>query len=136
MVDLKIGDVASISVTVGGDVIDRFAEATGDMNPVHLDDGAARSAGLGGRIAHGMYSASLVSRVLGTVLPGPGTIYLGQTIRFGSPVSVGDTLNVGVEVKAIREDKPIVTLATYCRNQRGEDVLTGEAVVKVPALVK
>jgi acyl dehydratase len=130
---LKIGDVASFSRLVDGKAVDLFAEATGDRNPIHLDDSAASAAGFGGRIAHGMYSASLVSQILGMQLPGPGTIYLGQQIRFGVPVRIGDTLTVTAEVKAIRPDKPIVTIDTRCRNQRGEDVLTGEAVVKVPS---
>ena len=130
---LKVGDTASFSRTVDAKDVDLFAEATGDKNSIHLDDAAARAAGFDGRIAHGMYSASLVSQMLGMQLPGPGTIYLGQLIRFGVPVRIGDTLTVTAEVKSIRPDKPIVTIDTRCRNQRGEDVLTGEAVVKVPA---
>ena len=133
MQKLKIGDVATLTRTVDASAVDLFAEATGDKNPIHLDDAAAVTAGFAGRIAHGMYSASLVSQILGMQLPGPGTIYLGQQIRFGVPVRVGDTVTVTAEVKAIRPDKPIVTIDTRCRNQRGEDVLTGEAVVKVPA---
>ena len=133
MEKLKVGDAASLTRLVDDQAVKLFAEATGDRNPIHLDDAAARAAGFDGRIAHGMYSASLVSQMLGMQLPGPGTIYLGQQIRFGVPVRIGDTLTVTAEVKAIRPDKPIVTIDTRCRNQRGEDVLTGEAVVKVPA---
>lgn len=131
MKKLEVGDAASLTRIVDGTAVDLFAEATGDKNSIHLVDAAARAAGFDGRIAHGMYSASLVSQVLGMQLPGPGTIYLGQQIRFGVPVRIGDTLNVTVDVKSIRPDKPIVTLETRCRNQKGEDVLTGEAVVKV-----
>ncbi len=130
---LVVGESASLVKVVDGTAIDLFAEATGDRNSIHLEEAAARAAGFEGRIAHGMYSASLVSQVLGMQLPGPGTIYLGQQIRFGVPVRMGDTLEVTVEVKSIRPDKPIVTLETRCKNQKGEDVLTGEAVVKVPA---
>ena len=133
MEKLKVGDTATLSRTIGEKDVDLFAEATGDKNSIHLDDAAAKAAGFEGRIAHGMYSASLVSQILGMQLPGPGTIYLGQQIRFGFPVRIGDTLTVTAEVKSIRPDKPIVTIETRCKNQRGEDVLTGEAVVKVPA---
>jgi acyl dehydratase len=130
---LKVGDVATFTRTIDASAVDLFAEATGDKNPIHLEDAAAKAAGFEGRIAHGMISAALVSQMLGVHLPGPGTIYLGQQIKFGAPVLVGDTVTVSAEVKAIRPDKPIVTIETRCRNQRGQDVLTGEAVVKVPS---
>jgi 3-hydroxybutyryl-CoA dehydratase len=131
MKKLEVGDAAHLTRVVDETAVNLFAQATGDRNSIHLDDSAARAAGFDGRIAHGMFSASLVSQVLGMQLPGPGTIYLGQQIRFGVPVRIGDTLAVSVTVKSIRPDKPIVTLETGCKNQKGEDVLTGEAVVKV-----
>ena len=102
---------------------------TGDKNPVHLDDAYARTTRFGGRIAHGMLTAGLISAVLGTKLPGPGAIYLNQTLKFTAPVRIGDTITATAEVTAYREDKRIVTLKTDCTNQRGELVLTGEAVL-------
>jgi 3-hydroxybutyryl-CoA dehydratase len=109
-----------------------FAEVTGDHNPVHLDEEYAASTRFGRRIAHGMLGASLVSAVLANELPGRGTVYLSQTLRFTAPVFLGDTVTARVVVKALREDKPVVTLETFCTNQRGERVVEGEAVVLAP----
>lgn len=107
-----------------------FAEVSGDHNPVHLDPHYAAQTPFGGRIAHGFLTASIISAILGTDLPGPGSIYLGQTLKFLAPVRVGDTVTAGVEVIALREDKRIVTLRTDCVIQDGTLVLTGEATVK------
>jgi 3-hydroxybutyryl-CoA dehydratase len=111
------------------DIVD-FAEVSGDYNPVHLDPHYAAQTPFGGRIAHGFLTASIISAILGTELPGPGSIYLGQTLKFLAPVRVGDTVTVSVVVIAVREDKHIVTLRTDCVNQDGTMVLTGEATVK------
>jgi len=111
--------------------LDGFAAITLDTNPVHLDEAYAKTTRFGGRVAHGMLAASLVSAVLGTRLPGPGTIYLSQSLAFKGPVRIGDTLTATATVTAMRADKPIVTLATTVENQRGELVLSGEAVVLV-----
>jgi 3-hydroxybutyryl-CoA dehydratase len=111
------------------DIVD-FAQVSGDHNPLHLDPHYAAQTPFGGRIAHGFLTASIISAILGTELPGPGSIYLGQTLKFLAPVRVGDTVTVGVEVMAIREEKRIVTLRTDCINQDGILVLTGEATVK------
>ena len=129
--DLKPGDTAEITRTVTDDDIRKFADLIGDDNSVHLDDEYARQTRFGRRIAHGMLGASLVSAVLGTRLPGPGTIYLSQTFKFTAPVYPGDEVTARATVKAVKEGKPIVTLETVCTNQRGETVLTGEAVVLV-----
>ena len=111
------------------DIVD-FAEVSGDHNPLHLDPHYAAQTPFGGRIAHGFLTASIISAILGMELPGPGSIYLGQTLKFLAPVHVGDTVTAGVEVIALREDKRIVTLRTDCIIQDGTLVLTGEAPVK------
>jgi 3-hydroxybutyryl-CoA dehydratase len=111
------------------DIVD-FAEVSGDHNPLHLDPHYAAQTPFGGRIAHGFLTASIISAILGMELPGPGSIYLGQTLKFLAPVHVGDTVTAGVEVIALREDKRIVTLRTDCIIQDGTLVLTGEATVK------
>ncbi|HEV2860394.1 MAG TPA: MaoC family dehydratase [Pyrinomonadaceae bacterium] len=129
--DLKPGDTAEITKTVTDDDIRKFADLIGDDNSVHLDDEYAAKTRFGRRIAHGMIGASLVSAVLGTRLPGPGTIYLSQTLKFTAPVYPGDEVTARATVKNVKEGKPVVTLETVCKNQRGETVLTGEAVVLV-----
>ena len=131
--ELAIGDDASLVRTVGRDDIDLFAAAAGDANPAHLDADFAAGDIFGHVVAHGMWTAALVSAVLGTRLPGPGTIYLGQDLRFRKPVSPGDTITVTVTVREKRPEKRIVLLETLCTNQRGEEVLTGTATVIAPA---
>jgi 3-hydroxybutyryl-CoA dehydratase len=106
-----------------------FAEVTGDTNPVHLDDAYAEGTRFGRRIAHGMIAAGLISATLANDLPGPGTIYLNQTLQFRAPVYLDETITATVEVLEVRPDKPIATLATVCTNQNDEVVLEGEAVV-------
>jgi len=129
MSTLKTGDKASRSLTIRDETIRAFAEVTGDTNPVHLDDDYAAGTRFGRRIAHGMIAAGLISATLANDLPGPGTVYLNQTLKFKLPVYPGDTVTATVEVLSVRPDKPIVTLSTVCTNQDGEVVLTGEAVV-------
>ena len=129
---LSVGDAAEMSKTVTEEDVRAFADLTGDHNPVHLDEEYAAGTRFGRRIAHGMLGASLISAVLANELPGRGTVYLSQTLRFTAPVFLGDTVTARVTVKAVREDKPIVTLETVCTNQRGERVVEGEAVVLVP----
>ena len=108
-----------------------FAELSGDHNPIHLDDGYAATTRFGQRIAHGMFGASLISAVIGNDLPGTGSIYLSQSLKFLAPVLLEDTLTARATVTKIRDDKPIVTLETVCENQRGETVIKGEAIVLV-----
>lgn len=112
--------------------IQLFAHLSEDHNPVHLDEVYARATPFGGRIAHGMYTATLISSVLGNDLPGPGTIYLGQMLKFTAPVRIGDTITTTVEVLAVRAEKRIVILRTLCTNQTGTVVVEGEATVKAP----
>jgi 3-hydroxybutyryl-CoA dehydratase len=126
---LQPGDSVSRSVTVDDDTIRGFAEVTGDTNPVHLDDDYAAGTQFGRRIAHGMIAAGLISATLANDLPGPGTVYLNQTLTFKLPVYPGDTVTATVEVLSVRPDKPIVTLSTVCTNQDDKVVLKGEAVV-------
>ena len=129
MSTLKAGDRASRSLTISDETIRAFAEVTCDNNPVHLDDDYAAGTRFGRRIAHGMIAAGLISATLANDLPGPGTVYLNQTLKFKLPVYPGDTVTATVEVLTVRPDKPIVTLATVCTNQDDEVVLEGEAVV-------
>jgi phosphate acetyltransferase len=130
--ELKVGDSASLVRIVGRDDIDLFAAVSGDVNPAHLDATFAATDLFGHVIAHGMWTAALVSAVLGTKLPGPGTIYLGQELRFLRPVAPGDTITVAVSVKEKRPQKHIVLLETRCTNQSGQEVLAGTATVIAP----
>jgi acyl dehydratase len=129
--NLKVGDAAEVSKTITDEDVRAFAELMGDRNPVHLDEEYAAQTRFGRRIAHGMLGASLISAVLANELPGRGTVYLSQTLKFTAPVFLGDTVTARVVVKHVREDKPVVTLETVCTNQRGERVVEGEAVVLV-----
>ena len=131
MPTLNPGDKASRTQTISDEMIRSFADLTGDTNPVHLDDAYAAGTRFGRRIAHGMIAAGLISATLANDLPGPGTVYLSQTLQFKAPVYPGDTITTTVEVKNVRPDKPIVTLGTVCTNQDGMVVLEGEAVVLV-----
>ena len=127
----KPGDTASISKTITDDDIQKFADASGDHNPLHLDDEFAKSTRFGRRIAHGMFSASLISAVLANELPGQGSIYLAQTLKFVAPVFPGNTITARVTVISIRDDKPVMKLETVCTNQHDEVVIKGEATVLV-----
>lgn len=131
MTALTVGDRASRTMTITDETIRAFADLTGDHNPVHLDEAYAAGTRFGRRIAHGMIAAGLISAALANDLPGPGTVYLGQTLQFKAPVYPGDTITASVEVKAVRADKPIVVLSTVCTNQDGTRVLEGEATVLV-----
>lgn len=132
----NVGDSAEITKTIDQADIEAFAAVTGDHNPVHVDEMFAQQTRFGRRIAHGMLTASLISSVLANKLPGEGSVYLGQTLKFVAPVFPGDEVTARVTVKAVREDKPIVTLETICVNQRGETVIRGEATVLVSEMVK
>lgn len=125
----KTGESATLTKIITDDDVVRFAELSGDTNPVHLDDSYAERTRFGQRIAHGVLALGLVSAVLGTQLPGPGAIYLSQSIKFTRPVYVGDEITATVTVKEIRDEKPIIALETVCTNQHGERVLAGEAVI-------
>lgn len=128
--DLTIGATASFAKTVTEADILLFAGVSGDTNPVHIDADYAKSTQFQGRIAHGMLGASFISAVLGVRMPGPGTIYLGQTLRFKAPVRVGDTVVATATVTAIDEPKRRVTFSTVC-TVGGTVVIDGEATVMV-----
>jgi len=129
---LQIGDQASREYTISDEMIRAFAQASGDTNPLHLDEAYAATTQFGRRIAHGMLTASFISAVLANDLPGPGTIYLGQEVKFKAPVFIDDVITATVELTAYREDKRIATFKTTCTNQDGSTVLDGEAVVIAP----
>jgi len=129
MPTLTIGGKATRTQAITDEMIRTFATLTGDTNPVHLDDAYAAATRFGRRIAHGMIAAGLISAALANDLPGPGTVYLSQTLNFKAPVYPGDTITATIEVKALHASKPIATLATTCANQDGVVVLEGEAVV-------
>ena len=130
--DLQPGMMRSLRKTVTDQDIALFAEVSSDHNPVHMDDAAARQSIFGGRIAHGMLTAALISAVIGEQLPGHGTIYLSQTMRFLAPVRPGDTVTAEVEVTAIDMGRKRVTLDTRAFVGRTA-VLRGEAVVLAPS---
>jgi phosphotransacetylase/acyl dehydratase len=131
--ELNLGDSASIARTVTKQDIELFAVISGDVNPAHMDPAYAETDLFHRVIAHGMLSAGLISSVLGTKLPGPGTIYLGQELRFRHPVDIGDTITATATVKEKREEKRIVLLDCRCTNQTGKEVITGTAEVMAPA---
>jgi 3-hydroxybutyryl-CoA dehydratase len=130
--DLCLGMEAGHERRVGDRDIIAFADLTGDRNPLHLDDAFARTTRYGTRIAHGMLTASLISTVLGMKLPGPGSIYVSQSIYFRAPVRSGDLVRASARVTALEPSRRRVTLACRCAVE-GEIVLEGEAVVQVPA---
>jgi len=129
--ELRLGQSAERSHVVGVRDIEAFAAVSGDTNPVHLDEAYATATPFGGRIAHGMLSAAYISAVLGTELPGPGAIYLNQSLRFRRPVKIGDEVTAKVTVKALDEKRGHVTLETVCL-VNGKAVLDGEALVLAP----
>jgi len=129
--DLTVGQTAERVRTVGEADLVAFAAVTGDNNPVHLDAAYAATTSFGERIAHGMLSAGYISAVLGTTLPGPGAIYLSQTLAFKRPVRIGDAVTARVTVTQIDEPRARVTFATACL-VKGKTVVDGEAVVMVP----
>ena len=130
--EIAVGDRASMDRTVTRQDIELFALLSGDVNPQHLDAGYAASTPLHGVTAHGMLGGALISAVLGTRLPGPGTVYVGQTLAFHAPVRAGDRLCVTVTVLARDEATQHVTLACTCVNQEGFTVISGEAKVQAP----
>ncbi|MSP47748.1 MAG: MaoC family dehydratase [Alphaproteobacteria bacterium] len=130
--DLKIGMTASYAKTVTDADVVLFAGISGDTNPVHLNEEYAKETMFQGRIAHGMLSASFISTVLGTKLPGPGCIYLSQNLKFKAPVRSGDTVSATATITDIVPDKKRVVMQTTC-SVRNQIVLEGEAVVMVPA---
>ncbi len=129
--DLQIGQRETLMKTVMDDDVIAFADLSGDRNPVHLSDHFARKTRFGERIVHGLYTASLISTVIGMYLPGPGAVYLSQTLNFRGPVKIGDVINVVVEVQELTEKGRRVKLHCECLVD-GKVVLDGEALVMAP----
>jgi phosphotransacetylase/acyl dehydratase len=130
--EIQLGETASLVRTLSKEDIDLFAVMSGDVNPAHVDEEYARSDLFHKIIAHGMWGASLISTLLGTKLPGPGSIYLDQTLSFRQPVSIGDTVTVTVMVTAKEAEQHRVIFDCVCTNQRGEVVMSGSAKVIAP----
>ena len=129
---LKIGDHASVTKTVSETDVYLFAGITGDLNPAHTNEVAASKTMFKTRIAHGMLGAGFISAVLGMYLPGPGTIYMGQELKFTKPVHIGDTVTATATVEEIILEKNRVILDTTVVNQDGEIVIKGKATVMPP----
>lgn len=130
--ELKVGDSASVAKTVSETDVYLFAGITGDFNPAHVNEVEASKSRFQGRIAHGILSAGFISAAIAMKLPGPGTIYLGQELRFVKPVRIGDTITAVVTVTELQVEKNIVKLKTICTNQKGETVVSGIATVMPP----
>ena len=133
--DLAIGMRETIQKTVENEDVIGFAELSGDHNPIHLSEHFARKTRFGGRIVHGLYTASLISAVIGMRLPGPGSIYISQTLNFLGPVKIGDMVDVSVEVVELTEKGRRVRLACEC-SVGGKVVVAGEGVLSVPPAPK
>ena len=129
--DLSVGQTAEMTRVVGAADIEAFAEVSGDMNPLHLDEAYAKTTTFGERIAHGMLSGAYISAVLGGKLPGPGVIYLSQSLRFRRPVKIGDLVRARATVKVLDANRAHVTLDTVCE-VNGKTVVDGEALVIAP----
>jgi 3-hydroxybutyryl-CoA dehydratase len=129
--ELSVGDTAEMTFDVTEKAIETFAQVSGDDNPVHLDEDFARTTQFGTRIAHGMLSAGFISAMVGTKLPGYGSIYLSQTMRFRRPVKIGDQVTVRATITALDADKGRATLETVAL-VGGKPVVEGEALVMPP----
>lgn len=129
---IKVGDTAEFSKTVSESDVYLYAGITGDLNPAHINETYAKDTFFKTRIAHGMLTAGFISRILGMQLPGPGTIYMRQSLNFLAPVRFGDTITALVEVLEVIAEKNRVRLKTTCTNQEGTVVLDGEAMVSPP----
>ncbi len=129
--ELKVGDTFSTDRLVTDELIKKFADVSGDFNPIHLDEDVAKKTRFGKRIAHGMLSGAFISAVLGYEFSQRNIVYLSQTLKFTAPVFIDDTVTATATVTNIREDKPIVTLETVCTNQNGDVLVKGEAAVMI-----
>ena len=127
-----VGQTASVTRTISESDVYVFAGVTGDLIPAHTNEEYAKTTHFKTRIAHGMLSAGLISAVLGMQLPGPGTIYTGQTLKFLAPVHIGDTITATAEIKSLDLERNRVVLTTTCTNQEGTMVITGEATALLP----
>ena len=129
---IKIGDTASMKKTFTQDDVHTFAEISGDKNPIHLDEEYAAGTRFKKPLVHGILTSGMISALLGMQLPGPGSIYLQQSLYFRAPVYIGETITATVTVSKVRDNKPIITLETVCKNQDGTTVIDGEAVLLAP----
>ena len=132
--DIRIGQHAEYVRTVTSEDIEMFGQVSGDYNPLHFNEDWAKTTMFKGRIAHGILTATYVSTVIGMKLPGPGTIYISQSMKFRRPVRIGDEITARVEVIDKNDEKEFLTLKTVCVNQEGKMVLDGEAVVTMMRL--
>ena len=130
--ELEIGQTHETRIIITAEMIEQFAGATGDHNPIHLDEDYAKGTLFKARVAHGMLLGGVLSGILGTRFPGIGTIYLSQTLKFLKPTFIGDEITFCLKVLELFKEKKRVRLETVCLNQRGETVLTGEALVMPP----
>jgi len=130
--EITVGESAALERTLTWPDIELFAVMSGDVNPAHVDEEYARTDTFHKIVAHGMWGASLISALLGTRLPGPGTIYLEQTLRFRHPIAIGDTITVSVTVESKDPTRSRVVLECRCLNQRREIVIDGTATVIAP----
>lgn len=130
--EIEVGESAGLERTLSWRDVELFAVMSGDINPAHVDEEYARSDRFHGIVAHGMWGASLISTLLGTQLPGPGTIYLEQTLCFRHPITIGDTISVSVAVASKDQTHHRVVLDCRCVNHRGETVIDGTATVLAP----
>ncbi|MGK0498799.1 MAG: acyl dehydratase [Oceanicoccus sp.] len=130
--EISIGQTASYSKTLSEDDLVLFAAVSGDVNPVHLDADFAATTMFKERIGHGAWTGSVISAALALELPGPGTIYIGQTLSFRAPVKVGDCITIELEVTAKNDSKNFVTISTTAVNQKGKTVAKGVADVMAP----
>lgn len=129
--ELKLGMTDSTTKVITENDVLTFANISTDNNPLHVDEEAAKKGMFGKRVAHGIFVSSLISAVLGTKLPGEGTIYLGQDLKFRRPVYLNDEITAKVEVIELKEEKHIAIFKTVCVNQDGVEVITGTATVMV-----
>ncbi len=133
---IKIGDSAEFSKTITEYDVYTYAGITGDFNPAHVNEVYAEKTFFKGRIAHGMLTAGLISTIMGTLLPGPGAIYMKQELKFIAPVRFGDTITARAEVVEMDTEKNRVRLTTVCTNQEGVKVIDGEALISPPKAPK
>jgi acyl dehydratase len=131
MLNIKVGDTFTTTREITDELIRKFAELSGDHNPIHLSEEFAKTTRFGRRIAHGMLSGAFISAVLGFEFKERKIVYLSQTMKFTAPAFIGDTITTSATVTGIRQDKPIVTLETVCMNQEGDVTVTGEAAVMI-----
>lgn len=130
--ELEIGQTANYEKTLTEREIILFAAASGDTNPVHMDEEYASGTPFGGRIAHGIWTASLISAAIANVMPGPGSIYLGQSLKFSRPVKIGDTITIQLEIIEKNEKRKRVSIQCSGSNQDGKQIISGVAEVQAP----